>query len=84
MMYDDRITIKVGSVANLERKMLRAAKALSAEDERNPAAVGTLDLTIDPYAYFREGKTTQAPVSVPAPAETVSAPQGAVVEAPAQ
>jgi len=56
LMYDDRIMLKAGSLVNFEKKMLRAVEALRNEEQRNASVKGTLDLTIDPYAYFREGK----------------------------
>lgn len=64
LMYDGRIMLKVGSLTNFERKMLRAAEAIRVEEQRNKAVKGTLDLTIDPYGYFREGKVETEPFTV--------------------
>ncbi len=64
LMYDDRIMLKAGSLNNFERKMQRAAKAILAEEQRNKMVKGTLDLTIDPYGYFREGKVETEPFTV--------------------
>ncbi len=66
LMYDDRILLKAGSLVNFENKMLRAREAIRSEEQRNASVEGTLDLTIDPYAYFRKGK-----VERPAPSTTV-------------
>lgn len=63
LMYDDRIMLKAGGIANFEKKMLRASEALKTEQDRNPQAEGTLDLTIDPYTYFRAGKVTESAIS---------------------
>ncbi len=56
LLYDDRITLKAGTMTDIEQKMKRAAKAIKDQEERNPAIRGTLDLTIEPNAYFRETK----------------------------
>ncbi len=60
LLYDDRITIKAGGAANMDKKLKRAAEAIKDEDKRNPAVRGTLDLTIDPYVYFREAKKSKS------------------------
>lgn len=60
LMHDGRILLKAGGTANFEKKMLRASEALKTEEERNPRAEGTLDLTIDPYAYFRAGTASES------------------------
>lgn len=63
LMYDGRIMLKAGTINNFERKMERAAEAIRLEEKRNNAVTGTLDLTIDPYGYFREGKIETEPFS---------------------
>lgn len=59
--YDERITIKLGSTVNIDKKIERAKVALDSENEINPYSEGVLDLKTEPYAYFSAGKeeTTQ-------------------------
>lgn len=55
LVYDRRITIEFGSMTNLTRKLQRAAAAIEQENEINPNGVGTLDLSVEPNAYFDAG-----------------------------
>ncbi len=55
MMYDDRIKVKLGSTANIDRKIERAKAAIDKENEINPYTEGVLDLKTEPYAYFSAG-----------------------------
>lgn len=59
LVYDGRITLKLGGLSNAEKKLLRARETINRENAANPSVRGTLDLTIDPYAYFREERVTQ-------------------------
>lgn len=52
LVYQDRITIEVGTVANLEKKMALAANVIKSQDEISPYQEGTINLTIDKQAYF--------------------------------
>lgn len=55
LVYDKRITIEFGSLTNITRKLQRAAAAIEQENEINPNGIGTLDLSIEPNAYFDAG-----------------------------
>jgi cell division protein FtsQ len=63
--YDDRITLKIGNLSNVEKKLARGKKAIENENEINAYAEGTLDLKTDPYAFFKAGTedTTASPVT---------------------
>ncbi len=65
LRYDDRITIKVGGVYNLNKKLQRAMAAIEKENEINAYADGVLDLRTDPYAYFSPGEETTVATTVP-------------------
>lgn len=64
LIYQDRITIEVGTVANLEKKMALAANVIKSQDEISPYQEGTINLTIDKQAYFS-----------PKPEESTTEPQ---------
>ncbi len=53
--YDNRITLKIGNLTNVEKKLARGKKAIENENEINAFAEGTLDLKTDPYAFFKAG-----------------------------
>lgn len=55
LIYEDRITIKLGSMENLELKLQRAKAAIDKENQINPYSEGVLDLKTEPYAYFKAG-----------------------------
>lgn len=55
LVYDKRITIEIGSLTNVVRKLQRAAAAIEQENEINPNGEGTLDLSVEPNAYFDAG-----------------------------
>lgn len=62
--YDNRITLKIGSLTNIEKKLARGKKAIENENEINAYAEGTLDLKTDPYAFFKAGvEETTAPAT---------------------
>ncbi len=63
LRYDDRITIKLGTVDNIAVKLQRAMAAIEKENEINSYSEGVLDLRTEPYAYFSPGEeeTTQSP-----------------------
>ena len=65
LKYDDRITVKLGSVENITTKLKRAVAALDKEYEINMYAEGVLDLRTEPYAYFNAGKETVVTKPVP-------------------
>lgn len=56
LRYDGRITIKLGTVDNVETKLKRAVATLEKENEINPYSEGVLDLRTDGFAYFRPGE----------------------------
>lgn len=62
--YDNRITLKIGNLTNIEKKLARGKKAIENENEINAYAEGTLDLKTDPYAFFKAGaEETTAPAT---------------------
>ena len=65
LKYDDRITVKLGTIENVTTKLKRAVAALEKENEINMYAEGVLDLKTEPYAYFDAGE--DAPVTKPVP-----------------
>lgn len=72
LKYDFRISLKLGSASNAEKKLERAKAVLEKEDKINNKSVGTLDLRSEPYSYFRPGSETSEPVSESETAEDVS------------
>ncbi len=70
LKYDDRITVKLGSIENVSVKLKRAVAALEKENEINMYAEGVLDLKTEPYAYFDAGE--DAPVTKPVPSTSKS------------
>lgn len=61
LRYDDRITIKPGSVDNISVKLKRAMAAIEKENEINSYSEGVLDLKTEPYAYFSPGEEETEP-----------------------
>jgi len=53
IIYDDRITLEVGSLDNIDTKLARGLAALEKENEINSYSRGTLDLKLEPYVYFK-------------------------------
>ena len=60
-VYDGRLTLVVGGVDNLVRKLALAAKVIERENELDPLQYGKIDLTIDSKAYFRPDEDTSQP-----------------------
>ncbi len=54
IVYDSRITFKLGTCDDLENKIYRGLAACEKLDESNPGVSGTLDLTLDKQVYFSE------------------------------
>ncbi|MCD7722510.1 MAG: FtsQ-type POTRA domain-containing protein [Clostridiales bacterium] len=52
IVYDSRITFKLGSVDDLEEKIYRGLAVCEKLNESNPGAKGTLDLRYDKESYF--------------------------------
>ncbi len=52
-LYDGRLTIIIGTVDNLDKKLALTAKVIERENEIDPGQYGTIDLTIDDKLYFR-------------------------------
>lgn len=75
LIYENRITIKLGSTNNLSLKLQRAKAAIDKEDLINPYAEGVLDLKTEPYAYFRNGADEEQTI----PPEFVTDEQGEAV-----
>lgn len=62
LLYEDRITIKLGATENLATKLQRAKAAIDKENQINPYSVGVLDLKTEPYAYFKAGEEEEITV----------------------
>ena len=54
MVYDNRITYKLGTLDNLERKVYAALTATQKLDETNPNAKGEMTASNDKQVYFTE------------------------------
>lgn len=54
MIYDGRITIKLGSIDNLENKVYSALTAIDRLNETNPNEEGIITATNDKQIYFTE------------------------------
>ena len=55
MEYDSRITFKLGTLDNLEKKVYSALTATQKLDETNPGAKGTMTIKDDKQVYFTAG-----------------------------
>ena len=75
LIYEDRITIKLGSTENLGVKLQRAKAAIDKENLINPYSEGVLDLKTEPYAYFKNGADEEETI----PPEFVTDEEGNVV-----
>ncbi len=69
LKYDNRITLKLGSLTDVETKLLRGKAAIKNENEINAYSIGVLDLRKD-YVYFKAGEETTAPPPTTAPENT--------------
>lgn len=76
LIYDGRITIKLGAFADISDKLKLAAGAIEKEDRVDPTEYGTLDASITDEAYFRPGTKKSEPESVPQTSEV--SPEAAV------
>lgn len=54
MVYDSRITLKLGTLDNLENKIYSALTAIEKLNESNPQAEGTMTVTDNKQVYFTE------------------------------
>ncbi|MBR6391650.1 MAG: hypothetical protein IKS12_00030, partial [Eubacterium sp.] len=54
IVYDSRITIKLGTLDNLENKIYSALTAIEKLNESNPQAEGVLTVTDNKQVYFSE------------------------------
>lgn len=63
--YEERITLEIGSLTNIETKLSRARAAIEKENEINAYSVGVLDLKTEPYAYFKAGNYEEETTAVP-------------------
>ncbi len=75
LIYEDRITIKLGSMNNLSVKLQRAKAAIDKENKINPYSEGVLDLKTEPYAFFKAGAEEEETI----PSQFVTDEQGNVV-----
>lgn len=56
MVYDNRITVKLGETKDIKDKVFTALAAIEKLDESNPGAEGTLTATNSKQIYFTEKK----------------------------
>lgn len=75
LRYDDRITLKIGTVENIDVKLKRAAAAIEKENEINAYSEGVLDLKTDPYAYFSPGAEEKTTKPQPTKSDGVTSPK---------
>lgn len=75
LIYEDRITIKLGTMENLSTKLQRAKAAIDKENLINPYSEGVLDLKTEPYAFFKNGAEDEETI----PDEFVTDAEGNVV-----
>ena len=54
LMYQNRLTLHLGSEDALETKLQTAAKTIAAENDGSRTRTGAIDLTTVPYAYARD------------------------------
>ncbi|MBQ7548001.1 MAG: FtsQ-type POTRA domain-containing protein [Clostridia bacterium] len=54
LMYQNRLTLHLGSEDLLEQKLKTAAKTIAAESDASRTRTGAIDLTNVPYAYARD------------------------------
>ncbi len=55
LIYDGRITIKVGDISDIVNKLKRAAAAIEKENEMSLTTVGVLNVKTAPNSYFSPG-----------------------------
>ncbi len=63
LVYDNRITLLVGNIEDISRKINRAKAVVKAEDENNPHAMGEVDLTNGERIIFTATEETTEPVT---------------------
>jgi len=68
LMYQNRLTLYVGSDANIEQKLKTAVKTLKKEDDGSKTKTGTVDLSKVDRAYVIDG----APEPIESSGETVN------------
>lgn len=59
LIYEDRITIKLGTMENLAVKLQRAKVAIDKENQSGLKTKGVLDLGTEPDVYFRPGEDVE-------------------------
>lgn len=72
LVYEDRITIKLGTMENLAVKLQRAKVAIDKENQTGLKTIGVLDLGTEPDVYFRPGEDVEFTI----PAEFVTDKNG--------
>lgn len=65
LMYQNRLTLHLGSEDLLETKLHTAAKTIAAEDDGSRTRTGAIDLTTVPYAFARDTYEQATDVSSP-------------------
>lgn len=74
MLYDNRITVIIGSTSEIDNKLALASEVLKKQDKLSPYEKGKLDLTISKKAYYtpESAKTTAAATATTAAAVTTT------------
>ena len=54
LMYQNRLTLHIGTQDSLEQKLKTAAKTIAAESDASRTRTGAIDLTNIPYAFSRD------------------------------
>ncbi len=75
LIYEDRITIKLGTMENLAVKLQRAKVAIDKENQSGLKTKGVLDLSTEPDVYFRPGEDVEFTI----PPEYVTDKDGNIV-----
>lgn len=70
LMYDNRLTLHLGTEDKLEDKLGTAVKTISAEADTANNRTGAIDLTVIPYAFSRDTFNTDTPEQTTDEAQT--------------
>ena len=54
LMYQNRLTLHLGTQDSLEQKLKTAAKTIAAESDASRTRTGAIDLTSIPYVFSRD------------------------------
>lgn len=73
LIYDGRITVKVGDTSDILNKLKRAAASIEKENEMSLATVGVLNVKTAPNSYFSPGEDDETEPQTTQPAEKTAA-----------